>query len=71
MFENILFNTNYIYVYTYTNNFVLKGTSACLNGRFFCDNIGSVGHFIPSSKVNDGVCGNYRMALLNTVLNFS
>ncbi|ORX57790.1 hypothetical protein BCR36DRAFT_402194 [Piromyces finnis] len=32
------------------------GTSACQNGKFFCDNIGSVGHYIPSSRVNDGVC---------------
>jgi len=32
------------------------GTAACQNGRFFCDNIGSVGHYIPSSRVNDGVC---------------
>ncbi|CAH1764884.1 7729_t:CDS:10 [Entrophospora sp. SA101] len=32
------------------------GTSACLNGRFYCKNIGHIPSYIPSSRVNDGVC---------------
>lgn len=33
------------------------GTSACKNGRFFCENNGFIGHYIPSSRVGDGICG--------------
>ncbi len=33
------------------------GTSACSNGIFYCQNAGHVGAFIPSSRVNDGLCG--------------
>lgn len=32
------------------------GTSACSNGSFFCKNVGFESHFIPSFKVDDGVC---------------
>ncbi|TPX32453.1 hypothetical protein SmJEL517_g04457 [Synchytrium microbalum] len=32
------------------------GTSACDNGRFYCQNTGHIPSVIPSSKVNDGVC---------------
>lgn len=32
------------------------GTSACLNGVFYCENIGFKSHFIPAYKVDDGVC---------------
>ncbi|CAF1068581.1 unnamed protein product [Adineta steineri] len=32
------------------------GTSACPNGRFFCENKGYVGSLIPSHFVGDGVC---------------
>uniref|UniRef100_A0A023FNI9 Glucosidase 2 subunit beta n=1 Tax=Amblyomma cajennense TaxID=34607 RepID=A0A023FNI9_AMBCJ len=32
------------------------GTSACINGRFHCDNLGHKGQDIPSSWVNDGLC---------------
>lgn len=32
------------------------GTSACSNGRFFCENAGFRSSYIPSFKVNDGVC---------------
>jgi len=32
------------------------GTAACPGTKFYCENNGSVGHFIPSSRVNDGVC---------------
>jgi len=32
------------------------GTPACQNSKFYCENRGSKGHFIPSSRVNDGVC---------------
>ena len=33
------------------------GTSACPNGRFFCENKGYVGTLIPSHFVGDGICG--------------
>ncbi|KAH7970255.1 hypothetical protein HPB49_001710 [Dermacentor silvarum] len=32
------------------------GTSACVNGKFHCDNLGHKGQDIPSSWVNDGIC---------------
>ncbi|KAH6896412.1 endoplasmic reticulum protein [Coprinopsis sp. MPI-PUGE-AT-0042] len=32
------------------------GTSACPNTRFYCENAGHVGSFIPSSRVGDGLC---------------
>eukprot|EP01126_Amoeba_proteus_P067457 TRINITY_DN996_c0_g1_i9.p1 TRINITY_DN996_c0_g1~~TRINITY_DN996_c0_g1_i9.p1 ORF type:complete len:421 (-),score=122.55 TRINITY_DN996_c0_g1_i9:93-1355(-) len=33
-----------------------SGTSACPSGRFFCLNKGFKSHFIPSSRVRDGLC---------------
>ena len=33
------------------------GTSACPNGRFYCENKGYIGSTIPSHFVGDGVCG--------------
>jgi hypothetical protein len=38
-----------------TNN--LQGTSACPDGFFYCKNEHHLGAFIPSSRVNDGICG--------------
>ncbi|XP_028405405.1 glucosidase 2 subunit beta-like [Dendronephthya gigantea] len=32
------------------------GTSACPNGRFFCENNGYLADLLPSSRVNDGIC---------------
>ncbi|CAF3804827.1 unnamed protein product, partial [Rotaria magnacalcarata] len=32
------------------------GTSACPNGRFFCENKGYIGTSIPSHLVGDGIC---------------
>lgn len=39
------------------------GTSACPNGRFFCENKGHTGMVIPSHLVNDGVCGKITVGL--------
>ncbi|XP_076462402.1 glucosidase 2 subunit beta-like [Babylonia areolata] len=32
------------------------GTSACINGVFFCENRGHRGIYLTSSRVNDGIC---------------
>jgi len=32
------------------------GTSACPNGKFFCENVGHKSLVIPSSRVGDGIC---------------
>ena len=33
------------------------GTSACSNGRFWCNNLNTNGYYIPSSSVDDGIIG--------------
>jgi hypothetical protein len=33
------------------------GTSACINGVFTCENKGYIEQAVPSSRVNDGICG--------------
>lgn len=32
------------------------GTAACGNGHYYCENIGHIGQYILSSRVNDGIC---------------
>ena len=35
------------------------GTSACMNSSFACENLGYIVQMVPSSRVNDGICGKY------------
>jgi hypothetical protein len=35
------------------------GTSACSGNTFYCVNEGYIGASIPSSRVNDGLCGQF------------
>lgn len=36
---------------------MIAGTSACRNGKFFCQNIGHEPKLINASFVDDSVCG--------------
>lgn len=40
-----------------------EGTSACANSTFYCQNEGHIGSTIPSSRVNDGLCGTFAIEL--------
>ena len=31
--------------------------AACVKGHFYCQNKGHFGRTLPSSRVNDGICG--------------
>ena len=39
------------------------GTSACPDGKFYCQNLGHMAKVIQSSRVNDGICGKSSMAI--------
>jgi len=47
---------------------MLAGTSACKNGKFFCQNIGHEPRLINASFVDDSVCGAYHFSLLLMVI---
>jgi len=42
---------------TLSHTHSLTGTSACPNGIFTCENKDHISLRIPSSRVNDGICG--------------
>ena len=42
-----------------TGSSLCAGTSACPNSTFYCRNEGHIGATIPSSRVNDGICGTF------------
>lgn len=47
----------------------IEGTGACPNTTFYCRNEGHIGATIPSSRVNDGLCGtHYLLSIINCVL---
>ena len=38
------------------------GTSACLNGQFYCQNLGDEPRVLNASMVDDGICGTWGSA---------
>ncbi|KDP20273.1 hypothetical protein JCGZ_06859 [Jatropha curcas] len=44
-----------VFVDAYNLNFY-AGTSACPQGKFYCLNVGHTPTYLPSSRVNDGIC---------------
>jgi len=47
------------------------GTSACLGNTFYCANEGHIGASIPSSHVNDGLCGQLSVLCYHSSIDAS
>lgn len=44
---------------------MIVGTSACVNGNFYCANLGDEPRLLNSSFVDDGVCGAWFCFLVS------